>query len=67
MRKLPPHGSPMDRGAADRWYGREYRPHYHLKLPTGTLIRLGKDQMTSEQVLEYKVGWDTEEGRKDWG
>jgi len=67
MSKLPPHGSPMDRGSADRWYGRDYRPHYHLKLPTGSMIRLGKESMSKEQVLEYKVGWDNEEGRKDWG
>lgn len=64
---LPPHGSPMDRGSADRYYGRDYRPHYHLKLPTGSMIRIGKEQMTSEQVLEYKVGWENEEDRKDWG
>jgi len=27
--KLPKHGSPQDRGSADRYYGRPYDPHFY--------------------------------------
>jgi len=64
--ELPVHGSPQDRGSADRYYGRQYNPHYWPS-GTGKGIRIDREQMTEEQIAEYTYGWDTELERKDWG
>ena len=60
------HGSPEDRGSADRYYGRRYEPHYYPS-GTGKGIRIIEVLMTKEQVTAYKDGWDKEQDRKDWG
>lgn len=59
------HGSPQDRGSADRYYGRSYDPHYW---PHGSYKgnRIEAENMTAQEMEEYKYGWDTEENRKDW-
>jgi hypothetical protein len=59
------HGSPKDRGSADRYYGRRYEPHYYPS-GTGKGIRIIEVLMTKEQVTAYKDGWDNEEDRKEW-
>jgi hypothetical protein len=59
------HGSPRDRGSADRYYGRRYEPHYYPS-GTGKGIRIIEVLMTKEQVTAYKDGWDNEEDRKEW-
>ena len=64
--ELPKHGSPQDRGSADRYYGRPYNPHYYPS-GTGKGIRIEFAQMTNEQVVEYDYGFDNEEDRKNWG
>lgn len=49
-----PHGSPADRGAADRWYGRPARPHYnagHRRV----------EDLTEAQTAEYYEAYRTEE------
>lgn len=60
------HGGPLDRGSADRYYGRPYDPHYW---PEGTYkgYRVEKADMTVDQIEAYKYGYDNEEDRKDWG
>ena len=58
------HGSPMDRGSADRYYGRPYEPHYY---PQGTYKGVRVTKLTRQQISDYKYGWDNEEDRKDWG
>ena len=60
------HGSPLDRGSADRYYGRPFDPHYW---PMGTRkgIRIEENQMTEMQIAEYTFGYDNETDRKDWG
>ena len=64
--KLPKHGSPQDRGSADRYYGRPYAPHWY---PDGTYkcTPIPQELMTNEQIEEYKYGYENEEDRKDWG
>ena len=64
--KIPSHGSPQDRGSADRYYGRMYSPHWWPE-GTGKGIRVEKDDTTPEQIAEYEYGWDNEDDRKDWG
>ena len=60
------HGSPADRGGADRYYGRPYNPHYY---PEGTYVgeRIVPPQMTEAQIEEYHNAFRQEEDRKDWG
>jgi hypothetical protein len=62
---LPVHGSPQDRGSADRYYGRPYSPHWY---PHGTYKgeRITEELMTNEQIEEYKFGFDNEDDRKVW-
>ena len=57
------HGSPYDRGSADRFYGRPYNPHY-LVGPNSKIITI-KD-MTREEITEYMNGWNEEWDRKEW-
>ena len=57
-------GSPEDRGSADRYYGRSYKPHYY---PNGTYKGPRVTDLTPTQHAEYKRGWDNETNRKDWG
>ena len=60
------HGSPMDRGSADRYYGRPYSPHWY---PEGTYKgrRIEKHDMTPDEISAYAKGYREEEDRKDWG
>lgn len=62
---LPVHGSPQDRGSADRYYGRPYSPHWY---PNGTYKgeAIPEALMTNEQIEEYKFGFDNEDDRKVW-
>jgi len=63
------HGSPYDRGSADSYYGRQYKPHYY-KGATYQSERVGLDDMTSEEILAYYDGYyDNEKNgdKKDWG
>ena len=62
---LPKHGSPQDRGSADRYYGRMYDPHWYPQ-GTGNGVRITRAEMTKEQIAEYDYGWDNEENRKVW-
>lgn len=63
---IPKHGSPQDRGSADRYYGRPYDPHWYPE-GTGKGSRIEMAQMTSNQIVEYTWGYNNEEDRKDWG
>ena len=64
--KLPVHGSPQDRGSADRYYGRTFDPHWWPN-GTGKGTRIEMVDMDSEQIVEYAYGFNHEEDRKDWG
>ena len=63
--KKAEHGSPLDRGSADRYYGRPYDPHYW---PMGTRkgIRIDAEQMEPLQIAEYTYGYENETDRKNW-
>ena len=62
----PRHGGPLDRGSADRYYGRPFDPHYW---PEGTYkgTRVEEADMTVDQIEEYTYGYNNENDRKDWG
>ena len=60
------HGSPYDRGSADRYYGREYQPHM-IDFLKGHNMRIKADELSQEQLNEYKLGRNQTDSRKDWG
>ena len=60
------HGSPMDRGSADRYYGRSFNPHWYPD-GTGKGQRIALQDMTAEEIVAYTKGYNEEEDRKDWG
>jgi hypothetical protein len=63
------HGCPFDRGMADSWYSRKVDPHY-WSAETGSSERIGRSEMTEEQVAEYVAGYSYNEymgGKKDYG
>ena len=65
LEDFPHHGSPADRGSADRYYGRPFDPHYW---PQGTLkgARVEQSDMTLEQIIEYTNAFQNETERKNW-
>ena len=63
------HGGPWDRGGADSYYQRGFRPHYFVG-DTYRSEAVMADQMTEEELEAYAAGYkDNEElgAYKDWG
>ena len=65
VRRGKKHGSPEDRGSADRYYGRAFNPHYWRVNDDKTMARVGQDKMTESQVADYRCGFDTEQDRDE--
>lgn len=63
--ELPRHGSPQDRGSADRYYHRPRKPHYFVG-GTNTSERVDENNMTVDEIAAYNYGYDNEEDRKEW-
>lgn len=57
-KKLPRHGGPYDRGAADAWYGREFKPHY-FKGATYQSEKVEEKNMTLTEKMEYARGYES--------
>jgi hypothetical protein len=62
------HGGPFDRGSADSYYGRPFRPHYFLGATYSTpeIILEPEDP----EWLEYEAGFmsnEMDQNFKDWG
>ena len=63
------HGSPYDRGSADSYYQRSFRPHYFVG-DTYKSDEIQQSEMTLEEVEEYTRGWRENQAAqnfKDWG
>ena len=60
----PRHGSPADRGSADRYYGRSPIPHW---FPQGTNKgeKITEDRMSDSEIAAYHCGYWKETDRKD--
>lgn len=52
------HGGPYDRGAADSYYQRSFRPHYYVG---GTYQSELVTKLTKEELEEYTLGWNENE------
>tara|TARA_R110000796_G_scaffold66451_1_gene152843 strand:+ start:1470 stop:1673 length:204 start_codon:yes stop_codon:yes gene_type:complete len=59
------HGSPEDRGSADRYYGRPMQPHY-FEGATHQSKEVTKEKMTEKQINEYVKAYENETNRKIW-
>jgi len=63
------HGSPYDRGSADSYYQRSFRPHYFVG-DTYNSDEIQQSEMTLEEIEEYTRGWRENQASgnfKDWG
>jgi hypothetical protein len=61
------HGSLYDRGRADSYYGRPRDPHWY---PKGSYNGDKVTELSAEEILEYRAGYDYNEqhgDKKDWG
>lgn len=62
------HGGPWDRGSADSYYRRGFKPHYFLGATyQGTKVE--KENMTAEEIAQYAAGhaYNEEQGDyKEW-
>lgn len=62
--ELTRHGGAFDRGQADKYYGREFAPHYFV----GATHQSEKiTKLTAEQLDAYTRGYDEQIETKDWG
>ena len=59
------HGGPYDRGGADSYYRRGYRPHYYVG-NTGMSDRVEKEDMTPEEIEAYRAGYNDNEAAGDF-
>jgi hypothetical protein len=59
------HGGPWDRGSADSYYRRAFRPHYYVG-DTGTSQLVPEHQMTPEEIEAYRAGWNDNEANGDF-
>ena len=50
------HGGPYDRGAADSYYCRKFRPHYYVGA-TYTTDKVPAHEMTVEELNDYRKGF----------
>ena len=63
------HGGPYDRGSADSYYRRGYKPHYFVG-DTYQSDEVPMDKMTAEEITAYTKGYNDNEkdgNFKDWG
>lgn len=59
------HGGPWDRGSADSYYRRGSNPHFYVGASMQS-DRIGRDDMTEEQILEYYAGFAYNEAQGDY-
>jgi len=62
------HGGPYDRGSADAYYGRPFRPHYFIGDTYQSPEVLINPNKWSIELQAYKLGYDeTPKAQKDYG
>ena len=59
------HGGPHDRGSADSYYMRPFKPHFFLGATNNSILMR---DLTPDELEAYEAGWNGNNGnRKDWG
>jgi len=62
------HGGPFDRGSADSYYHREFKPHYFVG-GTYNSDKVELADMTAEEIVAYTAGYNFNEesgNKKEW-
>lgn len=54
------HGGAYDRGSADSYYGRGFRPHYFVG-GTYTSEEVTQERMTAAEIAAYTAGYEDNE------
>ena len=65
---LPRHGGAYDRGSADSYYRRGFKPHYY-KGDTHSSPRVFLKDMSAQEIVDYTKGYNDNEKNfhfKDW-
>lgn len=57
------HGSPYDRGSADRYYGRAFAPHWY---PQGTYVGSRITDLSDDEIEAYTAGYNEQVDQKEW-
>lgn len=57
------HGGPYDRGAADSYYRRPFRPHYFV---AGSYTSPKVTDLTAAEIEEYRLGFAANEANGDF-
>lgn len=63
------HGGPYDRGGADSYYRRPFKPHYFVGSSMQS-ERIPEELMTNVEIQAYRAGYNDNEDAgdfKDWG
>jgi len=58
------HGGAYDRGSADKYYGRDFNPHYFVG---DSLVSEYVNNLTAEEYDAYKRGYIETTDTKNWG
>lgn len=59
------HGGPYDRGGADSYYRRLFKPHYFVG-GTNTSDIVTEEEMTPEEIEAYRQGYNDNETAGDF-
>ena len=59
------HGGPWDRGSADAYYQRAFRPHYYIG-DTYSSGYVSAKEMTEEEIAAYTEGYREQEASGDF-
>lgn len=59
------HGGPYDRGSADAYYGRSFKPHY-FESDTYSSPLIEMESMSAEEIVAYTAGYNECDDRKSW-
>ena len=59
------HGGPYDRGSADSYYRRKFRPHYFTD-KTYQSEEITEDRMTPDEIEAYTAGFEDNEAAHDY-
>ena len=51
------HGGPYDRGSADAYYGRPFRPHLYVG-GTYKSEEITEEKMSDQEIEAYQAGYD---------